>query len=115
LRACLVALRLPEEAAIYQPAPPPLWRVTDAVARIQAMLASVPADVRSPDDFLPPLEPDKSKLGLRRRAALASTLVAGLELARAGTLTLAQEAAFGPVPLSAAADASAAPTEAVSA
>ena len=34
---------------------------------------------------------------LERRAALASTLVAGLEMARGGGIELRQEAAFGPI------------------
>jgi len=35
LRACLVALRVPEAVAeSYRPRPPPLWRVTDALARM---------------------------------------------------------------------------------
>jgi segregation and condensation protein A len=36
---------------------------------------------------------------LRRRAALASTLLAGLELARDGSLTLHQDHAFGAIRL----------------
>ncbi len=34
---------------------------------------------------------------LQRRAALASTLIAGLEMARGGTVRLRQEEAFGPI------------------
>jgi segregation and condensation protein A len=41
-----------------------------------------------PDGILDPVE---------RRAALASTLVAGLEMARGGGIELRQEEAFGPI------------------
>jgi segregation and condensation protein A len=34
---------------------------------------------------------------LERRAALASTLLAGLEMARGGAVRLRQERAFGPI------------------
>jgi segregation and condensation protein A len=41
-----------------------------------------------PDTILDPLE---------RKAALASTLVAGLEMARGGGIEIRQEEAFGPI------------------
>jgi segregation and condensation protein A len=42
-------------------------------------------------DFLPPLADTAPHRALRHRAALASTLVAGLELAREEVLTLEQD------------------------
>ena len=36
---------------------------------------------------------------LERRAAVASTLLAGLEMAKSGTVRLRQEEAFGPITL----------------
>ena len=88
--ACLVALRVPEQADVYQLRFLKLWRVPDAIGRITRML-----EVR-PDGgplvcFLPKLDgvgPDKE---LRCRAAVASTFLAGLELARGGALTLQQD------------------------
>jgi len=76
----------------YRPRPISLWSVQDALGRLARLLDSVP-DWTSLDQFLP------EELGdpLQRRAALASTLIAGLELARGGTLRLRQEAAFGPI------------------
>ncbi len=88
LRACLVALRIPEQAAAaYRPRPPPFWRVPDAIARIRQLLG-VLRDGSPLAAFVPAI--DGAEPELRRRAAVASTLLAGLELARDGTLTLEQ-------------------------
>ncbi len=84
LRACLAALRLPDDIAVYRPRPPALWRVTDAVARIREMMTAGGTDTRPLADFLPVIKTDQPDRDLRCRAALASTLVAGLELAREG-------------------------------
>ena len=64
----------------------------DALQRLGALLGSLP-DWTSLDRFLP------ETLGgpLERRAALASTLLAGLEMARGGDVRLRQEQAFGPI------------------
>lgn len=76
----------------YRPRPVSLWSVKDALARLGRLLGSLP-DWTSLEAFLP------EELGdpLQRRAALASTLIAGLEMARGGGLRLRQEAAFGPI------------------
>ena len=47
--------------------------------------------------FLPRIEADGPDRELRCRAAVASTLVAGLELARGGALMLEQDGAGAPV------------------
>jgi segregation and condensation protein A len=69
-----------------------LWSVKEALQRLAALLGSLP-DWTSLDQFLPPT------LGgpLERRGALASTLLAGLEMAREGAVRLRQEQAFGPI------------------
>ncbi len=91
LRACLTLLRVPADlATTYQPRPPPFWLMSDAIARIQAMIAEMPegGTLRS---FLPRIDakaPDRER---RCRAAVASTLLAGLELARQGDVALDQE------------------------
>ncbi|HEY3848479.1 MAG TPA: hypothetical protein VGL95_15335 [Acetobacteraceae bacterium] len=91
LRACLVVLEVPEaQAAAYRPRPPLLWRVTDAIPHIRQRLAVLP-DGTPLAALLPPIAAGRA---LRCRAAVASTLVAGLELARDGALTLAQDAAW---------------------
>jgi segregation and condensation protein A len=87
-----VARRAAGAKRSYRPRPVSLWSVQDALGRLARMLGSVP-DWTNLDQFLP------EELGdpLQRRAALASTLLAGLEMARGGTLRLRQEAAFGPI------------------
>lgn len=88
----------PEEAPVYRPAIPELWRVPDALARIRILLAEHPegGDLAG---FLPPIAADASDRPLKARAAVASTLMAGLELVREGILTLRQDDAFGAVTL----------------
>jgi segregation and condensation protein A len=97
LRACLVALQVPEaQAAAYRPRPPPLWRVSDALPHLRRRLAGLP-DATPLAAFLPRLDGTDPGRTLRCRAAVASTLVAGLELARDGALTLAQDATWAPI------------------
>ena len=91
-----------EVPATYRPAPPDLWRISDAVRRITELLGQSPASLPL-ERCLPPIPSTAPDRPLRLRAALASTLVAGLELARDGRATLQQEEAFdavliGPVP-----------------
>ncbi len=87
-RACLVALRLPEYGKAFRPLPPRLWLITDAIGRIRRMLGEGwgGGELRG---LLPRLRAGPEH-ELRCRAAVASTLVAGLELAREGALGLEQ-------------------------
>ena len=97
LRACLVALHVPAaQVAAYRPRPPPLWRVSDAIPYLRRRLAALP-DATPLAAFLPRLDGADPGRPLRCRAAVASTLVAGLELARDGALTLAQDVAWAPI------------------
>jgi segregation and condensation protein A len=91
LRACLVALRVPDQADAYSPRPPPLWQVSDAIAHMRQLLGVLP-DGSPMTAFLPTVGGAEPGRALRSRVAVSSTLVAGLELARAGTLTLDQDA-----------------------
>lgn len=114
LRACARLLGSPSPlvmAAVYRPEPPLLWRLPDALARIQRLLPAV-LGAAPPEDaglwcFLPAAEdlerraaarpgtaPHRAVLG---RSAVASTFAAGLELARQGQLALAQKEVFGPI------------------
>ena len=92
VRAYLLAVRRRAGARRYQPRPLSLWSVKDALRRLAMLLGSLP-DWTSLERFLPEALGDP----VERRAALASTLLAGLEMARAGAVRLRQEHAFGPI------------------
>lgn len=84
--------------AAWRPVPRALWTVPEALARIQQVLAATPAGGPLAR-FLPPPDPAHPAPRLQRRAALASTLVAALELARDARLGLEQPVPFGEVRL----------------
>ncbi len=96
LRAYMAARRRGLGARHYRPPPPALWSVQDALARLAAMLGGLPDGARL-EHFLPPEAAAPLARPLARRAALASTLLAGLELERGGSLRLKQAAPFGPI------------------
>jgi segregation and condensation protein A len=76
----------------YRPALPPVLQIEEARERLERMLGRIP-DWSGLDRLLP-LEWTG---GLRRRSALASTLLACLELARDGRIEIRQLAPFEPV------------------
>ncbi|MBO1074659.1 segregation and condensation protein A [Roseomonas marmotae] len=84
----------------YRPAPPDLVRMPEALIRIREILTARPAGgpLRH---FLPQIPPGHPQAALKRRSAVASTFLAGLQLAGEGVLRLEQEAPFGPIFLSA--------------
>ena len=92
VRAYLGALRRAAASKPYRPPTVSLWSVQEALARLASLMGSLP-DWSTLDAYLP------EGLGtpLERRGALASTLLAGLEMARGGGLRLRQEAAFAPI------------------
>jgi segregation and condensation protein A len=92
----LALLELPARERVWRPTSPPLWRVPDALAHMRVLLASQPQGAALAA-FLPVVVGQGLVARLQRRAALASTLVAGLELSRDGAALLNQEAAFGEV------------------
>jgi segregation and condensation protein A len=92
LRAYLAALRRGGGKRRYRPRPLTIWTVQDALARLRLLLGSLP-DGASLEQFLP----DFAASPVERRAALASTLLAGLELARDGAVRLDQDRPFGPL------------------
>jgi len=96
LRACLVALRLPPYAEVYQPRRLPFWSIGDAARRITRLLATRPEGAAL-DTFLPEIAEAGPGRALHARAAVAATLVAALELSRHGALTLEQEAPWQPI------------------
>jgi segregation and condensation protein A len=97
LRACLPVLRVPADQAVaLRPRPPPLWTASDAIRQIGRLLAELPSG--SPlAAFLPKIARDAPKRPLRCRAAIASTLIASLELARDGTVALEQDGDWMPI------------------
>jgi segregation and condensation protein A len=92
VRAYLQAMRRRVRIGHYQPRQLTLWSVKDALQRLGTLVGSLP-DWTNLDRFLP----DSLGGPLERRAALASTLLAGLELARGGMVRLRQEHEFGPI------------------
>jgi segregation and condensation protein A len=94
LRAYIAARRRGTRAEPYRPPPRTLLTVREALERLRRMLgaALVPEWIALgqfiPEELLDPVE---------RRAAMASTLVAGLEMARTGDARLRQDRAFGPI------------------
>ncbi len=97
LRACLAVLERPDRGGSWRPAPLPLWRVPDALARLRRMLPAIPPEGAALERFLPEAAAEGPDAALRRRAALASTLLAGLELGREGAASLSQARAFGAI------------------
>jgi len=77
----------------YRPKPRRLWSVQDALARLTKVLGDLPSWA-----VLQRFLPEAGDLDtVERRAALASTLIASLEMARGGNLDLRQDRAFGPI------------------
>lgn len=92
LRAYTGARRRATARTPYAPRRAPLWTVADALQRLGRLLGRS-RHWTALADFLPPLGDDPVAL----RAAMASTLLAGLELARTGQADLRQEASFAPI------------------
>jgi segregation and condensation protein A len=92
MRSLLAATRRANAFRVYRPRPAALWSVQDALARLGAMLGHLP-DWSDLEQYLP----DGLTTALERRGAMASSLIAGLEMARSGHLHLRQDQAFGPI------------------
>lgn len=97
LRAYLSALRRAAGQRVWKPSPLTVWTVKDALARLAKLVGSLP-DWSSLEAFLP----EELASAEERRAALASTLIAGLEMARGGLVRLRQSEPFAPILLRAA-------------
>jgi segregation and condensation protein A len=99
LRACLVALAVPApQASALRRRQPLFWRVPDAIAHIEYLLRSLP-EGGPLAIFLPEIAGESVDRALRYRAAVSSTLIASLELARDGALAVDQDAAWRPIRL----------------
>jgi segregation and condensation protein A len=82
----------PKDADTYQIEPMQFFSVVEAAERLGRMLG-IAIDWQTLEAFLPAGLTDPS----RRRSALASTFVAGLQLAKDGQLELRQTERFGPI------------------
>lgn len=98
LRGYLGALRRAGGQRRYRPQRQALWSVHDAMARLERLLGGRPGWT-SLDQFMPA----GATSPLACRAALASTFLAGLEMARGGAAHMRQDRHFGPILLRAAA------------
>jgi hypothetical protein len=83
------------------PAQPAIALAGAGGAGAHAPAAAGPSDGAPLAHFLPPVG-EGPAAALQRRAALASTLMAGLELNREGALTLDQTEGFGEIQITAA-------------
>ena len=72
----------------------PLWRISDALRRIAELLQLHPTSLAL-ERCLPPIPQHAPDRPIRLRAALASSFVAGLEMARDGAVTVQQDIPFG--------------------
>jgi segregation and condensation protein A len=99
MEACLVVLRGKPATETFAPPPvcrqviPDLWRIGDAMERIQKMLPGF-ADGAGMEAFLPHIKGENFDRTLKARAAVASTFVAGLELAKQEVLGIHQSSPF---------------------
>lgn len=84
----------PKDADTYQIAPMQFFSVEEAAERLGRMLG-IAVDWQSLEAFLPAGLTDPA----RRRSAVASTFVAGLQLAKDGQIELRQTERFGPIQL----------------
>jgi segregation and condensation protein A len=96
LSAYLAARRRAGAKQQYRPKPMNYFSVQNALERLARLVGSLP-DWSTLETFLPEGLSD----GLPRRAALSATLVASLEMARGGAVTLRQDRHFGPIHLKA--------------
>lgn len=100
MRAYMAAMRRTARRRIYAPRTIRFWTVQDALSRLTRLLGETPPGWNSLDAFLPDALPDLAtgEEALRqRRAAMAGTLIAGLELAKSGRLELRQDETFGQI------------------
>jgi segregation and condensation protein A len=100
LRGYLDAARRVASQRVYRPRHMALtfWTVQDALQRLRATLGSMPAWTAL-EAYLP-----EHLTGREHRAAIASTLVATLEMARGGGVQVRQDEPFAPILLAPGAD-----------
>jgi segregation and condensation protein A len=100
MEACLVVLRGKPATDTFAPPPvyrqviPDLWRIGDAMERIQKMLPDFPEGTEM-TVFIPKIAGEDPNKTFKERTALASTFVAALELAKQEVITVDQSDLFG--------------------
>ena len=97
LRGYLAARRRAAGTRKMRMEPHTFWTVQDALNRLARMVGGLPTDGSiwsALERFLPELA---RPTATQHRAALASTLLAGLEMARNGFILMRQDSAFGPI------------------
>lgn len=103
LGAYMTACRRTARRSVYRPRQLSFWTVQDALERLRALVGDLATDWCTLSRFLPAESETPDMQGAdpawRRRAALAGTLIAGLEMAKSGVIELRQDEAFGPVML----------------
>ena len=95
MEACLTVLRGRDgqpggEEPVYRPAPMMLFRVDEAMMRIRALVAERRGEDIDFVQCLPVVRTDDPLREMKARSAVASSLVATLELARGGELVATQ-------------------------
>ena len=93
----LAVVRRRARQRTYWPRPPMFWTMQEAMARVGLLLGDETPDWSTLERFLPERLRQDGGHSRARRAALAATLLAGLEMARGGVLELRQEQAFGDI------------------
>lgn len=100
MRAYMAAMRRTARKRIYAPRTIRFWTVQDALSRLTRLLGETPPGWNSLDAFMPQTLPGAAvgeDAVRQRRAAMAGTLIAGLELAKSGQLQLRQDETFGQI------------------
>ena len=105
MEACLAVLRGRDgqpgvEAPVYRPAPVMLFRVEEAMTRIRALVAGRQGEKVEFGRCLPAVKADDPLRDLKARSAVASSLIAVLELARGGEVVATQTERQGSILLS---------------
>lgn len=91
LRACLVTICLPADAAErYRVPSPPPWSAADAAVRIRAMLPAMEPGGAPLWAFLPDVDTTAADRERQCRSVVANTFLAGLELTREGITAVEQ-------------------------
>ena len=100
-QACVDVLEQPDQRTpdVYRPPRSTLWTPIQALDRMRVMLGGL-VDGADLLRFLPPIAANLPDRVLRVRGAVASSLVAALELARNGVADLQQDEAFGRIAIS---------------